>query len=76
MYSPADLAMDLERTLSRGFDILSVSKMAFEVYQDRGLEMTASMDQALLTLMAVECGEEFELTESEVLALISQIKAM
>ena len=50
--------------------------MAFEIYQDHGLEITASMDQVLLTLMAMEEGKEFELTESAFLALISKIKAM
>lgn len=76
MYSQADLAMELERTLVRGFDVGRVSKVAFEIYQDHGLELTASMDRALLILMAMEEGEEFELTESEFLALISEIKAM
>ena len=76
MYSQADLAMDLERTLARGFDVFRISKVAFEIYQDHGLEITAPMDRALLTLMAMEEGEELELNESEFLALISEIKAM
>lgn len=68
--------MDLERTLVKGFDVARVSKVAFEIYQDHGLEITPSMDRALLTLMAMEEGEEFELTEPEFLALISEIKTM
>ena len=68
--------MDLERILVKGFDVARVSKLAFEIYQDHGLEITPSMDRALLTLMAMEEGEEFELTESEFLALISEIKNM
>ncbi|AZG86289.1 MULTISPECIES: hypothetical protein [Pseudomonas] len=76
MYSQTDLAMDLERTLVKGFDVARVSKLAFEIYQDHGLEITSSMDRALLTLMAMDEGEEFELTEPEFLALISEIKTM
>jgi hypothetical protein len=76
MYSQADLAMELERTLVRGFDVAWVSNVAFEIYQDHGLELTAFVDRALLILMTMEGGEEFELTESEFLALISEIKAM
>ncbi|TFY89955.1 hypothetical protein DYL61_21340 [Pseudomonas nabeulensis] len=76
MYSKVDLAMDLERTLARGFDVFRISKVVFDIYQDHGLEITASMDQVLLTLMAMEEGKEFELTESEFLALISKVKAM
>lgn len=76
MYSQTDLAMELERTLSIGFDIARISKVAFEIYQEHGLELTESMDRALLTLMAMEEGEEFELSKSEFMALISEIKAM
>jgi len=76
MYSQADLAMDLERTLVRGFDVARVSKLAFEIYQVHGLEITPVMDRVLLTLMAMDEGEEFELSESEFLDLISEIKAM
>lgn len=76
MYSQTDLALDLEGTLVRGFDVARICKVAFEIYQDHGLEITASMDRALLTLMAMEEGEEFELTEPEFLALISEIKTM
>ncbi|MCF5231318.1 MULTISPECIES: hypothetical protein [Pseudomonas] len=76
MYSQADLAMDLEKALVNGFDVFRISKLAFEIYQNHGLEITAPMDRALLTLMAMEDGEEFELTESELLGLISAIKAV
>lgn len=76
MYSQDDLAIELERALVKGFDVFRISKVAFEIYQDHGLEITAPMDRALLTLMAMEEGEEFELTESQFLALISEIKAM
>jgi hypothetical protein len=76
MYSDADLAIDLEKTLIKGFDIFRISKVAFEIYQSHGLELTAPMDRALLSLMAMEEDEQFELTESEFLALISKLRAM
>lgn len=76
MYSQTDLAKDLERTLVKGFDVAMISKVAFKIYQDHGLEITSSMDRVLLILMAMEEGEEFELTEPEFLALISEIKTM
>ncbi|ROO39343.1 hypothetical protein BIV08_18990 [Pseudomonas sp. AF76] len=76
MYSQADLATDLEKTLVDGFEIFRISKAAFEIYQNHGLEITAPMDRVLLTLIAMEEGEEFELTEAEFLALISEIKTM
>lgn len=76
MYSQIDLATDLEKTLTKGFDIFRVSKTAFQIYQEHGLELTKPMDHVLLTLMAMEEGPEFELTESEFLTLITEIKAM
>jgi hypothetical protein len=76
MYSTTDLAIDLEKTLNQGFDIFKVSKTAFHIYQEHGLELTEPMDRVLLTLMAMEEGPEFELTEAEFLALITEVKAM
>jgi len=76
MYTQTDLAMDLEKTLTNGFDIFRISKTAFHIYQEHGLELTEPMDHVLLTLMAMAEGPEFELTEPEFVALITEIKAM
>lgn len=76
MYSQADLAMDLEMTWAKGFDVIRLSKVAFDIYQSRALELTAPMDRVRLTLMAMQESAEFELTELEFLALILKIKAM
>ncbi|AZE75979.1 hypothetical protein [Pseudomonas synxantha] len=76
MYAPNDLASDLEKKFSTGFDVCRISKFAFEIYQRHGLEFTPPMDQILLLLMAMEEGEEFELTESEFLGLISELRTM
>lgn len=76
MYAPNDLASDLEEKFSTGFDVCRVSKFAFEIYQRHGLEFTPPTDRILLLLMAMEEGEEFELTESEFLGLISELRTM
>lgn len=76
MFSQIDMALALEKTLVDGFDVSKISKVAFEIYQEHGLELTSPMDRALLILMAMEEGEEFELSEAEFLELISEIRAM
>jgi len=76
MFTPMNLALELEKTLVDGFDVGKISKVAFEIYQDHGLELTASMDRVLLILMAMGEGVEFELNESEFLELIAEVRAM
>lgn len=78
MYSPTDLATDLEKILLDldGYDVSLVSKAAFEIYQNRGLELNEAMDRALLTLMAMDEGDEFELTKDDFLSLISEIRML
>ncbi|MGN8103917.1 hypothetical protein [uncultured Pseudomonas sp.] len=76
MYSNNKLAIDLEKTLARGFDITKIAEAAFKIHQDHCLELTTPMRRALLVLMAMEEGPEFELTEAEFTDLITEIKAM
>ncbi|MGV8889310.1 MAG: hypothetical protein ACOH2P_14990 [Pseudomonas sp.] len=76
MFSRTDLAIELEKTLVDGFDVKKISKVSFEIYQEHGLELTSSMDRALLILMAMEEGAEFELSEAEFIELMSEIRAM
>lgn len=45
------------------------------LYAERALQLDAHMDHVLLTLMPMCCGPEFELTESEFVALIAEIRA-
>ncbi|MDI3275159.1 hypothetical protein [Pseudomonas sp. AL03] len=76
MFSRTDLAIELEKTLVDGFDVKKISKVSFEIYQEHGLELMSSMDRALLILMAMEEGAEFELSEAEFFELMSEIWAM
>ncbi|WP_152227179.1 hypothetical protein [Pseudomonas sp. SCB32] len=66
----------LERVVSEGFDIFKISKEAFEIYQDTGFSLTSDLDVALLSLMAMEEGPEFEMTEKEFQELLSDIRKM
>lgn len=61
---------------TKGFDVATIAKAAYDIYQEHGLELTKFMGHTLLMLMAMEEGPEFELTETEFLALISEIKTI
>jgi hypothetical protein len=68
------VADKLERVASGGFDILKISKEAFSIYQDPQISLTKDLDMVLLSLMAMEEGAEFEMTEREFQDLLSEIR--
>lgn len=70
---PKELATLLEKALLRDFNVQKVSRLAYEIYQQYGLDLTPEMDRIILTLMAMKVGPEFELNESEVRDLIAKL---
>lgn len=70
------VANRLEKIATDGFDILKISKEAFGIYQDPDLSLTNDLDMALLSLIAMEDGLEFEMAEKEFWTLLSEIRQM
>ena len=66
----------LEKAAVGGFDVFKISKEAFSIYQDPELSLTESLDMALLSLIAMEDGPEFEMIEKEFWILLSEIRQM
>ncbi|HHP7009797.1 TPA: hypothetical protein ACSE96_004201 [Pseudomonas aeruginosa] len=66
----------LERIAVGGVDIFKISKEAFSIYQDPGLSLTKGLDVALLSLIAMGEGPEFEKTEKEFQDLLAEIRQM
>ena len=66
----------LEKTAVGGFDVFKISKEAFSIYQDPELSLTENLDMALLSLIAMEDGPEFEMIEKEFWILLSEIRQM
>lgn len=64
----------LEKTAVGGFDVFKISKEAFSIYQDPELSLTENLDMALLSLIAMEDGTEFEMIEKEFWILLSEIR--
>ncbi|WP_143241417.1 hypothetical protein [Agrobacterium tumefaciens] len=73
---PNELAMLLEKALIGGLDTTKLSRLAYGVYQQYGLDLTPEMDRIILTLMAMEEGPEFELNESDVRDLIAKLASL
>ncbi|HYG05631.1 MAG TPA: hypothetical protein VD865_04375 [Stenotrophomonas sp.] len=71
-----EVAREFEKTLSGGYDIYKVSETALRIYMNYCLELTESVHRAVLVLMAMQEGPEFELNESEFRELIEKIKAI
>lgn len=53
----------LGRIAADGFDIFKISKKALKIYQDLNFSLTKNLDIALLSLIAMVEGPEFEMTE-------------
>lgn len=76
MTSGMIVADRLERVVMTGFDIPKISKEAFSLYQEPELSLSKELDMVLLSLMAMEEGPEFEMTEEEFKALLSEVRKM
>lgn len=75
--SMEDIVADrLERVVADGFDIFKISKKALNIYQDTSLSLTKNLDIALLSLMAMVEGPEFEMAEKEFYDFLSDIRQM
>ncbi|NTA37541.1 hypothetical protein [Agrobacterium salinitolerans] len=71
-----ELATLLEKALVGDFDTTKVSRAAYEIYHQHGLDLTPEMDRLILTLMAMEEGPQFELNESEVRDLMAKLASV
>ncbi|AZF08565.1 hypothetical protein C4J93_0336 [Pseudomonas sp. R2-37-08W] len=75
--SMEDVVADrLGRIAADGFDIFKVSKEAHDIYQDPNFLLTKKLDLALLSLMVMIEGPEYEMTEKEFHELLSDIRQM
>ncbi|WP_311970483.1 hypothetical protein [Pseudomonas baltica] len=75
--SMEDLVADrLGRIAADGFDIFKIAKEALKIYQDPNFSLTKNLDTALLSLMAMVEGPEFEMAENEFHEFLSDIRRM
>lgn len=67
------LSSVLQAELDKGYDVVRVARVAFQLYQDYGVELTPDLDETLLQLMAMEEGSEFEYSEEELRVLVEKL---
>ena len=60
--------------INKKFDVVAISKIAFNIFQNNRSQTSPKLDEILLSLMAMEEGSEFEMTEEEIRKLISDLK--
>jgi hypothetical protein len=70
--SRTDFADGLREQLAKGYDAVRIARWAFELHLD-SREFEEGVESDLLQLIAMDMGEEFELTE-EALQDLSQRK--
>ncbi|MDP2572699.1 hypothetical protein Q8W40_10940 [Vibrio penaeicida] len=68
-----ELSSVLQAELDKGYDVVRIARVAFQLYQDYGVELTPDIDEKLLQLMAMEEGPEFEFLEEELRGLVREL---
>lgn len=64
----------LEGVAKKGFKCNRISKEAFRIYTEYATDLDREVSRHLLTLIAMEEGPEFELSEREFWGVISSIR--
>ena len=54
-------------------DTTAISRAAFIIYQQSDIYISSKTENILITLMAMDMGEEFELSEQEFCDLLSEL---
>ena len=68
-----ELSDVLQSELDKGYDVVRIARVAFQLYQEQGAELSSELDEKLLQLMAMEEGPEFEFSEHELKALVEEL---
>lgn len=72
-YTAKTLSEALFTELEKGYDVVRISRLAFQIYQEYGHDLTPDLDEKILQLMAMEEGPEFEFSEDEIRALAKEL---
>ncbi|MCM2131781.1 hypothetical protein [Larsenimonas rhizosphaerae] len=75
-YLAEEIAAKLEKENESGYNVNKISRAAFRIYQNYGVDISKEMDRKLLALISMEEGPEFEMTEKEFLEIVNEIKVM
>ena len=68
-YTKKQFGLELKAKINMGNDCNEISKWAFKVYLDYGLDFEKGSDYFVLKLIAIEEGPEFVLSKHELLII-------
>lgn len=68
-----ELSRVLQAELDKGYDVVRIARVAFQLYQDYGVELAPDIDEKLLQLMAMEEGSEFEFSEEKLKRFVCEL---
>ena len=72
-YGASELRAEVEAELAQGYEPLRLAKRAFQIYFEQGRDLDPELDAVILRLSAMNEGSDFELSEEEVLNLLSEL---
>lgn len=72
-FTAKELSNVLQVELDKGYDVVRIARVAFQLYQDHGVGLAPDLDQKLLQLKAMEEGPEFEYSEEELRRLVEEL---
>ena len=73
-YTKKQFGLELKEKINMGNDCKEISKWAFKVYLDYGLNFEKGLDYFVLKLIAIEEGHEFFLSKDELLTMANQLR--
>lgn len=74
MYTKNDFANELISEVNKNFDLIRISKWAHKKYIDHGPDLDNQTYIAMMKVIAMEEGEQFELTKDELLKIANDLK--
>ena len=72
-YTKKEFGLELKVKLLQGNNYAKISKWAFKIYIDQGLEFENGLDYIVLKLIAMEEGPEFILSKEDLLILADKL---
>ena len=65
-YSKKDFAIKLKQQLAGGYDVVKVSRWAYQEYLVHCRKLESGLKPEIMKVIAMEEGPEFEMTEPEI----------
>jgi hypothetical protein len=72
-YSKKKFALQLQEKILQGKDYIKISKWAFQIYSEQGIELEKGLDNIVMSLIAMEKGPEFIISNEDLLILAKQL---